>query len=130
HPDLFAIVDMLRRDPTRTVPNNVGVPPIPYLGSAYLGPACGAFAVHGDPNDPRFEIPNIGLKDQQQIAALDKRVRLRQRLDEVSRNLDQFAKQNAFDAFQSQAWNMLTGPQTRRAFDLSQEEPKVRDRYG
>jgi len=32
--------------------------------------------------------------------------------------------------FKSQAWNMLTGPNTRRAFDLSQEDPKIRDRYG
>jgi Protein of unknown function (DUF1501) len=130
HPDLFAIVDMLRTDPSRAVPNNVGVPPIPYLGSAYLGTAYEAFAVHGDPNDPHFEVPNIGLKDRQQLTALEKRLRLQQRLDEVSRNLDQFAKRSAFDAFQNQAWNMLTGPETRRAFDLSQEDPRVRDRYG
>src|SRR5437763_7272064 len=29
HPDLFAIVDRLRTDPARALPNNVGVPPIP-----------------------------------------------------------------------------------------------------
>src|SRR5262245_24489358 len=33
HPDLFAIVDKLRANPLRTIPNNVGVPPIPYLGA-------------------------------------------------------------------------------------------------
>src|SRR5262245_59656261 len=65
HPDLFAVVDRLRADPTRELPNNVGVPPIPYLGSAYLGPAHEPFAVHGDPNDPRFEVPNVGLKPDQ-----------------------------------------------------------------
>src|SRR5205823_4088385 len=58
HPDLFAIVNGLRADPSRSVPNNVGIPPIPYLGSAYLGPAHEPFAIYGDPNDPRFEVPN------------------------------------------------------------------------
>jgi hypothetical protein len=130
HPDLFAIVDQLRADPSRVMPNNIGVPPIPYLGSAYLGPAHEAFAVHGDPNDPLFEVPNIGLKDRQHIARLDGRMRLRQRLDLLSRQADQLGKQGAFDAFQGQAWNVLTGPQGRRAFDLSLEPDRVRDRYG
>ena len=64
HPDLFAIVDRLRADPSRALPNNVGVPPIPYLGAAYLGPAHEPFAVHGDPNDPQFEVPNIGFEGE------------------------------------------------------------------
>src|ERR1043166_8535893 len=57
HPDLFAIVDQLRADPRRAIPNNIGVPPIPYLGAAYLGPAHEPFAVHGDPAAPQFEVP-------------------------------------------------------------------------
>src|SRR5262249_8283921 len=80
-----AIVDRLRADPSQPLPNNVGVPPIPYLGAAYLGPAHEPFAVHGDPNDPKFEVPNIGLKDPEQLARLDARVRLREGLDRLSR---------------------------------------------
>src|SRR5438874_7656676 len=100
HPDLFAVVDRLRTDPSRAIPNNVGVPPIPYLGAAYLGPAHEPFAVHGDPNDPRFEVPNIGLRDPEQRRRLDGRVRLRQQLDELSRRADTLARHGAFDAFQ------------------------------
>ena len=123
HPDLFAIVDRLRADPSRPLPNNVGVPPIPYLGSAYLGPAHEPFAVHGDPNDPKFEVPNIGLKDPEQVARLDGRVRLRDGLDRLSRQTDTLAKRDGFDEFRGQAVNVLTGPQARRAFDLSREDP-------
>jgi uncharacterized protein (DUF1501 family) len=130
HPDLFAVMDLLRADPTRALPNNVGVPPIPYLGAAYLGPAHQPFAVHGDPNDPRFEVPNIGLKDGQHRARLGKREHLRQRLDELAREAERLAKRDAFDAFQDQAWNVLTGEQARQAFDLSLEPDRVRDRYG
>jgi hypothetical protein len=130
HPDLFAIVDRLRADPSRALPNNVGVPPIPYLGAAYLGPAHEPFAVHGDPNDPHFEVPNIGLKDCEQVERLDGRIGLRQRLDRLSREADQLARRDDFDAFQGQALNLLTGPEARRAFDINREDPRVRDRYG
>src|SRR5204862_4456259 len=99
HPDLFAIVDQLRADPARALPNNVGVPPIPYLGAAYLGPAHEPFAIHGDPNDPRFEVPNIGLRDSAQIARLAGRVRLRQHLDDLSRHVEQAGDNGAFDAY-------------------------------
>jgi hypothetical protein len=130
HPDLFAIVDQLRADPSRTIPNNVGVPPIPYLGAAYLGTAHEPFAVHGDPNDPNFEVPNLGLHDRQQVARLDGRRGLQQRLDRLTQQAEQLDRRDAFDAIRGQAWNVLTGPQARRAFDLSLEPDRVRDRYG
>jgi uncharacterized protein (DUF1501 family) len=129
HPDLFAVVNRLRADPARPLPNNVGVPPIPYLGSAYLGPAHEPFAVHADPNDPKFEVPNIGLKDDQ-VTRLDGRVRLRDGLDRLARQADTLAKRDGFDEFRGQAVNVLTGPQARRAFDITQEDPRTRDRYG
>jgi uncharacterized protein (DUF1501 family) len=130
HPDLFAIVDMLRADPSRSIPNNVGVPPIPYLGSAYLGPAHEPFAIYGDPNDPHFEVPNIAVHDRGHRVRLDGRMRLQQRLNRVRRTAEAFENEKAFDAFQSQAWNVITGPKARQAFDLSREPAKVRDRYG
>jgi len=130
HPDLFAIVDKFRASTSRALPNNIGVPPIPYLGAAYLGPAHDPFAVHGDPNDPRFEVPNVGMKDAEQLVRLDKRVRLREQLDRWNRHADSLSKRDGFDEFRGQALNVLTGPQARRAFDLSLEHPRVRDRYG
>lgn len=130
HPDLFAIVDSLRADHTRVLPNNVGVPPIPYLGSAYLGPAHEPFAILGDPNDPKFEVPNIAVRDGERRNRLGASTRLRQQLDELGRHADQLGKQGGFDAFQEQAWNVITGPQGRRAFDINLEPPNVRDRYG
>ncbi len=36
----------------------------------------------------------------------------------------------AIDSFEQQAWTMLTSPATREAFDLSKEDPRLRDRYG
>jgi hypothetical protein len=33
-------------------------------------------------------------------------------------------------AFHEQAITLLTGPEAQRAFDLSREDPRLRDRYG
>src|SRR6185369_13400566 len=111
HPDLFAIVDNLRADTTRPLPAYVGVPPIPYLGSAYLGPAHEPFGVHGDPNDPQFTVPNIGLKDPREVDRLGGRMTLRQRVDGLRRELDRRDRRRAFDSFQAEAWQLLTGPE-------------------
>jgi hypothetical protein len=130
HPDLFAITHLLRAGTAVAVPGYVGVPPIPYLGSAYLGPANEAFAVYGDPNDPRFSVPNIGVKDAGEVRQLESRMSLQGRLDQLSRTRDRGESADAFDSFQKEAWHLVTGPQARRAFDLSLEQPRVRDRYG
>src|SRR5262249_21488104 len=100
HPDLFAVVGGIRADPSRAIPNNVGAPPIPSRGPAYLGPAREPFAVHGDPNDPQFAVPNIGVKDAEQLARLEGRVRLRERLDRLSEHAEGLAKQGGLDAFE------------------------------
>ncbi len=130
NPDLMSIVNFLRSSPERDLPNYIGVNPIPYLGSAYLGPAHEPFPVHGDPNSPTFEVPNIGLKDEQQSARLAQRIGLRTGLDRLRRETDAGKNMEAMDRFETQAWNMLTGTAARQAFDLSKETPATRDQYG
>jgi hypothetical protein len=75
-------------------------------------------------------VPNLGLKDRGHRDRLEERGRLRQRLDALSRQVERVGKRDGFDAFQGQALNLLTGPAARRAFDLSLEPDRVRDRYG
>jgi hypothetical protein len=129
HPDLFCIANLLRSDRARTLPGYVGVNPIPYLGPAYLGPTFEAFAVYGDPNDPRFEVPNIGV-NAVESTRLNGRMGLRQQMNDIGKAGDHLARHQAFDRFHEQAWNLLTGSEARRAFDLNLEPPAIRDRYG
>lgn len=129
-PDLFSIAHYVRNDPARIVPNYVGVNPVPYIGSAYLGPAYEPFAVGGDPNDPKFEVPDIGLSDQARIARMGERIGLRKGFDRLRRDVDRLGAMQAFDAFESQAWNVLTSSATRKAFAIHDEDPRTRDKYG
>ncbi|HZT81826.1 MAG TPA: DUF1501 domain-containing protein [Gemmataceae bacterium] len=37
---------------------------------------------------------------------------------------------DSLDKFQREAYELISGPAARRAFDVNREAPKVRDRYG
>lgn len=128
-PDLFSITHYLHANPSNPLPGYVGTPPIPYLGAAFLGNAHEPFAVGGDPNNPQFQVPNIGLRDMQEVARMDGRRSLRRQMDLLERHVDR-AGHRSFDAFQEQAWRMVLGREARRAFDINLEDPRLRDRYG
>lgn len=130
NPDLLSITHYLRTDPARKIPNYIGLNPIPYLGTAYLGPKYEPFAVNVDPNQPGFQVPNVGLKDKKQLGSLNRRIGLRKSFDRLRRDIDQTGNMDALDAFEKQAWNQLSSPATARAFDLKQEPDSIRDRYG
>jgi uncharacterized protein (DUF1501 family) len=123
HPDLLSVSHYLRSHSPSALPTYVALNAIPYVGAAYLGAAHDAFNVSGDANLPGFEVPNIGLKSQAEAERLNGRMSLKQRLDPLTRHQE-------FDGFQQKAWNMLTRPEVARAFDISREDPRVRDRYG
>ncbi len=135
-PDWMTVANFLRADRTRSLPNYIGVNPVvrydsfTIAGSAYVNPAYGPFTVSGDPNDPHFEVPNIGFKDQTQQERLNDRLRLRESLDRLDRAVDQSGTMRAIDDFEAQALKLLTSPTAREAFDLSREPDSIRDRYG
>src|SRR5688572_27921978 len=106
--DLFSIADHLRADPSRAITNDVGVDAIPYHGAAYLGQTHEPFAVHGDPNNPDFAVPNLGITDRPRVDRLNQRIGLRDRLDRLSRQVDQLGNMQALDSFQDQAMRVLT----------------------
>jgi len=134
-PDWMSVVNYLRHDPRRSLPNYVAVNPVDHYdgfgiaGPCYLGPAYEAFKVVGDPSQPNFEVPNIGLQADQH-SGLERRLDLRSSLDRLQRTIDSSGKMSAVDQFETQALNLLTSPAAQAAFDLSKESDKVRDRYG
>ncbi len=130
HPDCFSIVHHLRRDAGRSLPNYIGVPPVPYMGAAYLGLNDEPFTVYGNPNSPDFQVPNIALGSADQGSRVETRMGLRRQFDRLRSAVDLKGNMQSLDAFEMQAWQMLTSNATRDAFDLSREPPAVRDRYG
>lgn len=135
-PDWMSIVSYLRRDPKRAVPSYVAVNPVDnydnfkIAGPTYLGAAYEPFVVTGDPSQPNFEVPNIGLSAGQASDRLQRRVDLSRGFDRLREDLDLSGAMRSVDAFEAQALNLLTSPTARDAFDLKQEPDAIRDRYG
>jgi hypothetical protein len=130
HPDFLTVANRVRHEFGRALPNYIGAPPIPYLGSAYLGPAYEAFAVNGDPNNPKFQVANVGMTDAAQTSRLETRMGLRKQLDRIDQDLDLEASMQSMNLFERMALEMLTRPEAKEAFDLNREDPRLRDRYG
>jgi hypothetical protein len=94
------------------------------FGAAYLGPSTHPFTFSGDPSDPKFQVQNLAPA----AAVADRmgdRLGLLGGLDAAPDRLDG----GASAALRRRALDLLTTDAPRRAFDLSKEDPKLRDRY-
>ena len=135
HPDWMSLANYLKRSPNRALPNYIGVNPVTrydsftITGQGRLGSGYGPFSVSGDPNAPNFEVPNIGLKPAT-VDRLRSRLSLKDQLDRLDRAADHTGSMDAFDTYEGQAMQLLTSASARRAFDLSRESDRTRDRYG
>lgn len=135
-PAVGSIVAKMREGRDVGVPNYVaGTDPgrsgvdVFSFGAAYLGQATTPFTVAGDPSSPSFKIDTLALAPEM-ADRLDDRVRLMNGFDHLRRNLDRSGAIEALDEFDRRALGLLTSDRARIAFDLSREDPRLRDRYG
>lgn len=101
-----------------------------YFGGNYLGPQENPFDTEGDPSSDKFQVKNLALAKQLTLDRLEDRKSLVAHFDQLRRGCDTSGALDAIDRFDRQAFELVTGEQARRAFDLSQEKPELRDRYG
>jgi len=79
----------------------------------------------GDNVDKLFKLPENVSVDR-----LDNRLALSNSIERIRRGLDQNGDIEALDLFGQQAYDMVTGPRAREAFDVTLEPQKMRDLYG
>ncbi|MDP7017530.1 MAG: DUF1501 domain-containing protein [Pirellulaceae bacterium] len=101
-----------------------------YQGAVYLGKAFNPFEVGADPNAKDFKVPNLTMPGGLTAASLASRRRLLKEFDSINRDIDQSGVMKGLDTFKAQALEMVSGKRVREAFDINQEDPKTRDRYG
>lgn len=81
----------------------------------------------------RVPIVNGGLQDSHLSVAtsrLDDRVGLQQGLDRFRRDLDSSGTMEVVDEFNRRALEIVTTGAAERAFDLTLEDPRLREKYG
>jgi len=121
-----------------------GMPPYVALGGgglsyqndpcdpAYLGPAHKPFMPSGNPLGKATGKACLELASGVTVQQVEDRKKLLASFDTLrSQVLDnQHRDLEGLDAYQAQAFDMITSPQTRAAFDLSLVPDKVQSRYG
>jgi hypothetical protein len=84
--------------------------------------------VVGDVSSAALAIPCLDVQVDLPIERLESRLELRQTFDQLHERHDD--RLTYVDHAYRQALDLLASPQSRRAFDLSEERSQVRDRYG
>ena len=130
HPCLGPMVARMKQGHNVGVPNYVASAPNVYGGgAAYLGGAYLPFVVSADPNAKNFAVRNL-TPSPQLADRLDDRVQLLSGLDKFRRAADASRAMVDMDEYGHRAVDLLTSEKARNAFDIAQEDPALRDRYG
>jgi hypothetical protein len=136
HPMVGSMVAKVREPRHVGVPNYIaGTDPgregidVFSFGAAYLGPSTHPFTVTGDPSSPQFSVKNVSLPAAMEGRLAD-RLQLLERLDGKPAHIDATGTMSAMNSFRQRALNLLTADTARRAFDLTREPAKVRDKFG
>ncbi|MHB1424123.1 MAG: DUF1501 domain-containing protein [Gemmataceae bacterium] len=98
--------------------------------ASFLGKAHDPLFINQDPNSPDFRLPELSLPDNLSLERLDNRRAMLRLIDRKTELLDFSAKARGIDAHYQRAMTMLSSPAIKKAFDLSAEPARVRERYG
>ena len=111
-------------------PHSASVGVVPgYIGGHMLGTQHDPFLT-GDPNTPNFQVRNLNLGAGLTLDKLEDRRALLNHFDQSQKHLAKHPSAQAMDRFGHDAFEFVTGPLARKAFDIGKEDVRVRDRYG
>jgi hypothetical protein len=98
--------------------------------ASFLGKEYDPFFIGQDPNSSSFKLPELSLPADMSLDRLDDRRGLQRLIDHQTDLMDWSETALGIDAFYGRALAMLSSPKVKRAFDLSEESPRLRDAYG
>jgi hypothetical protein len=98
--------------------------------AGFLGKAYDPFTLNADPSKAGFQVPDLLPPSEIGEIRLQRRRDLRDLVDDTVRSFEASPGAELMDANFASAWRLMTSDRARNAFDLSQEPPKVRERYG
>ena len=99
--------------------------------SGILGLEHSPFEILADPNAAQFTVRDITPPGGMAMARVEKRKGMLTAIDRLQRSSElQPTAYDALDEHYKAALNMITAPETRKAFKVETEDPRLRDRYG
>jgi hypothetical protein len=82
------------------------------------------------PDDRVYQAPNLSLPDGLTKKRLGGRFGLLETIDQQRRALEASAEAQNYDRYRQSAISLLADPKVRRAFDVTNAEDNIQDRYG
>lgn len=113
-----------------------GLPPYVVIPDAdqcveagFLGPTFDPFLT-GDPNGKKFSVRDLTLPTGITFEETGARSRLLASLDSHFKNIEESPLVASMDEFSQKAFDLISSPAAKKAFNLTAEPGKLRDRYG
>jgi hypothetical protein len=99
--------------------------------AGYLGLEHNPFEIFSDPNSSQFSVRDITLPQGLSLSRFERRRGMLRAIDAFQRQAEvQVAEYESLDQHYQAALNLITAPETKKAFEIQKEDPRLRDRYG
>src|SRR5437868_5652830 len=98
--------------------------------AGFLGDEFNPFEVPDDPSSPAFKVRDLAVTTDAERTRLDRRYAMLADLENYQKTVEAPGVVKARDEFYEKAHGIITGPSAKKAFDLSQETDKTRERFG
>jgi len=130
HPDFGSVTSKIRGMSEDAIPPYVAIPRQPYMTRpTYLGLHHKSFEID-DPSSKDYAPPQLKLAAGRDSTFLNNRRQLLNQLDRIRADIDLSGSMKGTDEFRKLAFQMLTSPEAAKAFDVSAEDPQLREKYG
>ncbi len=128
-PSMGAVVSK-ELGPKNGLPPYVAVPnTFPSYGAGFLGGEYNPF-IAGDPNVSNYQARDLTLPADVDWERLANRRWLLEQMDAKFRAVESTNDLAALDRFHQRAYDLVTSPTAKKAFDIQAESPSLRERYG
>ena len=116
--------------PRGALPPYINLPhPMQGGGPGFLGAEHAPFVIEADPTQPDFEVKDLQPPSSVSASRVDIRRKLLAGIDGIERARNQ-GKARAMSTYYEKAYQLITSPEAKKAFDIASEPDAVRDAYG
>jgi Protein of unknown function (DUF1501) len=105
-------------------------PERPGQHAGFLGAAYDPYRVNSDPNADFYSAGALAPGVDMSGLRLDMRRTLLREVSQHARHLDESTPAQTLDPYFTRAFDLVSSPEAQRAFDVSREPARVRERYG
>lgn len=102
----------------------------PGQDAGFLGRAHDPWLLPCDPSEPKFRIPGLSLPEEVPPLRFDDRRTLLSHADAHFDRIEKAGLPGLYTERGRKAFELISSPLARKAFDIEAEDPKTRDRYG